>query len=164
MNLLLISTASCILEYLAPILIKYIIVRFYEWRKYDINLKNELISMRQEMAGISMVNEFSTYAKLQRKYNKLEAVLKQNIAERSSYRMKLQLSIIYRFRLLNGFLMLFLLYTYNKEVVISFPQGTVSPIASILCWPTQHENSISLIMWLIIARLTVSTWKKVDIM
>lgn len=39
-------------------------------------LRNELISLKQEMTGISIVDEFAKYAKLQRKYNKLESVLK----------------------------------------------------------------------------------------
>lgn len=46
--------------------------------KQDIELRNELINLKQEMTGISIVDEFSKYAKLQRRYNKLESTLKEN--------------------------------------------------------------------------------------
>lgn len=40
-------------------------------------LRNDLINLKQEMIGISIVDEFSKYAKLQRKCNKLESTLKE---------------------------------------------------------------------------------------
>lgn len=40
-------------------------------------LRNDLVHLKQEMTGISIVDEFSKYAKLQRKYNKLESTLKE---------------------------------------------------------------------------------------
>lgn len=49
----------------------------YTVNKHDIELRNDLINLKQEMIGISMVDEFSKYAKLQRKYNKLESTLKE---------------------------------------------------------------------------------------
>lgn len=40
-------------------------------------LRSELFNLKQEMIGISIVDEFAKYAKLQRKYNKLEGTLKE---------------------------------------------------------------------------------------
>lgn len=51
--------------------------RLYTGNKHDIELRNDLINLRQEMIGLSIVDEFSKYAKLQRKYNKLESTLKE---------------------------------------------------------------------------------------
>lgn len=51
--------------------------RLYTVNKHDIELRNDLINLKQEMIGISMVDEFSKYAKLQRKYKKLESTLKE---------------------------------------------------------------------------------------
>ncbi|KOC63958.1 hypothetical protein WH47_01273 [Habropoda laboriosa] len=90
------------------------------------------------MVGISIVDEFSKYAKLQRKYNKLESVLKEKV------------------------LMLILSYLYNNKPVIILPKGILWPIQSLLSWPCYHEDSISLIMWLIIAKLVVSMCKKIN--
>lgn len=47
-------------------------------RKYDIELRNELNDLKEKMAGLSIMNEFAKYAKLQRRYNQLENILKKN--------------------------------------------------------------------------------------
>ena len=38
----------------------------------DLTLQNEMIDIKKEMNSISMVDEFAKYARMQRKYNKLE--------------------------------------------------------------------------------------------
>ncbi|CAL7943626.1 unnamed protein product [Xylocopa violacea] len=151
MNLLVISTASCLLEYIVPFLIKYITSRLYTINKHDKELRNDLINLKQEIVGISIVDEFSKYAKLQRKYNKLENTLKEKANERLSSRMKVQMSITYGFRILNGLLMMVLLYLYRNKPVIILPKGILWPIQSLLSWPSSHENSISFMMWLFIS-------------
>lgn len=52
-----------------------------------------------------------------------------------------------------------LLYLYRNKPVIILPKGILWPIQNLLSWPCYHEDSISLIMWLIIARLVVATCK-----
>lgn len=52
--------------------------RLYAQKRYDPELWDELKDLKREMAGISMVNEFAKYARLQRKSNKVESVLKDN--------------------------------------------------------------------------------------
>ncbi|XP_034189975.2 guided entry of tail-anchored proteins factor 1-like [Osmia lignaria lignaria] len=163
MNLLIISTVSCVLEYVIPALIKYITSRFYTMNKQDIELRNELINLKQEMTGISIVDEFSKYAKLQRRYNKLESTVKEQVNERLSSRKKVQMYLTYGFRLLNGLFMIILLYQHKNKPVITLPKGTLWPIQSLLSWPSYQEDSISLFMWLIIAKLVISTCKKIDV-
>ncbi|XP_033340967.1 guided entry of tail-anchored proteins factor 1 [Megalopta genalis] len=165
MNLLVISTLSCALEYVIPIFIKYATTRFYTETKYDVELRTDLINLKQEMTGISIVDEFSKYAKLQRRYNKIEGVLKETANRRLSSRMKVQLTVTYGFRLLNGLLVLVLSYLYKNTPVIVFPKGMLWPIQNVLNWPCYvgQEDSISFLMWIIIARLVVSACKKIDI-
>ncbi|XP_076281929.1 guided entry of tail-anchored proteins factor 1 [Lasioglossum baleicum] len=165
MNLLVISTISCALEYIVPIFIKYAATRFYTVTKHDLELRKDLINLKQEMTGINIVDEFSKYAKLQRKYNKIDGILKEKANQCLSSRMKIQLFASYGFRLLNGFLMLVLSYFYKNTPVIVFPKGMLWPIQNLLSWPcyVAQEDSISFLMWIIIARLVVSTCKKVDV-
>lgn len=47
-------------------------------RKYDIELRNELNDLKEKMAGLSIMNEFAKYAKLQRRCNQVENILKKN--------------------------------------------------------------------------------------
>lgn len=51
--------------------------RLYTITKHDMELRNNLINLKHEMVGISIVDEFAKYAKLQRKYVKLEGILKE---------------------------------------------------------------------------------------
>ncbi|KZC09473.1 PREDICTED: tail-anchored protein insertion receptor WRB-like [Dufourea novaeangliae] len=163
MNLLVISTVSCFLEYIVPILIKYVTSRLYTVTKYDMELRKDLMNLKQEMVGISIVDEFSRFAKLQRKCNKIEGILKETANKRLTSQMKVQLFVRYGFHLLNGLLLLVLSYIYRSTPVIVFPKGMLWPIHNLLSWPCYQEDSISLIMWIIIARLVVSACKKIDI-
>jgi len=44
----------------------------------DVELQKELNSLKENMAGLSMVDEFAKYAKLQRQRNHIESILKEN--------------------------------------------------------------------------------------
>ncbi|KAL6424261.1 hypothetical protein ACFW04_009828 [Cataglyphis niger] len=163
MNLLVITTLSCILDNIAPFLIKFIFPHVFAQRRYDIDMRNELSNLKEEMAGLSIMNEFAKYAKLQRRHNQLENILKENMDQRLSWRLKLQMFLIYSFRILNGILMLFLLYIYKKEPVIILSKDTLWPIQDFLSWPCQHENAISLLVWIMIVRLGVSACRKLHV-
>ncbi|XP_053980259.1 guided entry of tail-anchored proteins factor 1-like [Hylaeus anthracinus] len=163
MNLFIVSTISCFLEYIVPILIKYVTSRLYTITKHDMELRDDLVNLKHEMLGISIVDEFAKYAKLQRKCNKIEGILKETAYKRLSSRMKIQLFITYGFRILNGLFELILSYLYKNKPVIIFPKGMLWPIQNFLSWPCSQEDSISLIVWLVIARLVVSMCRKIDI-
>ncbi|KAL2746828.1 tail-anchored protein insertion receptor WRB-like [Vespula maculifrons] len=163
MNLLLISTLICILEYIVPIVITYFTTHLYVRKKQEVELRKNLATIRQEMASISMVDEFAKYAKLQRKYNKLENTLKEIENGRLSNRRKARLLTTYGFRFINGILIMIFLYIYNNEPVIKLPKDILWPINYFLRWPTNHEDSISLIMWFIIARIAISKCTQIHI-
>ncbi|XP_035724489.1 guided entry of tail-anchored proteins factor 1-like [Vespa mandarinia] len=163
MNLLLISTLICILEYIVPIVITYFTAHLYVGKKEEAELRKNLATLRQEMASISMVDEFSKYAKLQRKYNKLENTLKDIEKGRLSSRKKARLLTTYGFRIINGILIVILLYIYNNEPIIKLPKDTLWPINYLLRWPTNYEDSISLIMWFVIAKIAISKCTQIHI-
>ncbi|XP_012234965.1 guided entry of tail-anchored proteins factor 1 [Linepithema humile] len=163
MNLLVLSTLSCILDHVIPFFIKFIISYMFVEQKDYIELQNELSNLKKEMAGLSMVDEFAKYAKLQRKCNQVENILKENKNQRLSSRLKLQMSLTYTFRVLNGVLILFLLFMYKKEPVIILSEGMLWPIQDFLSWPSQHDNAISLAVWVVIARLGIFACKNLHL-
>ncbi|XP_070172765.1 guided entry of tail-anchored proteins factor 1 [Polyergus mexicanus] len=163
MNLIVVTTLSCILDNIVPFVIKFIFPHIFAQRRYDIDLRNELSNLKEEMAGLSIMNEFAKYAKLQRRYNQLENILKENMDQRLSWRLKLQMLLTYSFRILNGILILSLLYIYKKEPVIILSEGTLWPIQNFLSWPCQHENAISLLAWIMIIRLGASACRKLHV-
>ncbi|XP_011346061.1 tail-anchored protein insertion receptor WRB isoform X2 [Ooceraea biroi] len=132
----------------------------YTRKRYDVELWVELKKLKDEMSKLSIVDEFAKYAKLQRKRNQLESILNENRNQRQSWLMKQQLLLTYGFRILNGTLILLLLYMYKREPVIILSEGVLWPIEKFLSWPCQHENAISLLAWLMIVRLGISACKK----
>lgn len=44
---------------------------------------------------------------------------------------------------------------YYNESVMKLPKDTLWPINDFLKWPTDHEDSISLIMWFIITKISL---------
>ncbi|KAL0117697.1 hypothetical protein PUN28_008835 [Cardiocondyla obscurior] len=160
MDLFIIATASCILDDIAPFLIKFVFSRVYVPNRYDVGLQKELSNLKEEMAGISMVDEFARYIKLLRRSNNVEGILVKNVKQRTNRVLKLRMLLIYVFRALNGILILRLLYMYKNEPVIILPKDILWPIQNLLSWPCQHENAISLLMWLSITRLGISAFKK----
>ncbi|XP_012058775.1 PREDICTED: tail-anchored protein insertion receptor WRB-like [Atta cephalotes] len=101
MDLLAISTLICILDNIMPFLIRFISSYVLAQKRYDIELRKELSNLKENMAGLSMVDEFAKCAKLQRRYNHVENILKENINQRLNQKIKLQMLLIYSFRILN---------------------------------------------------------------
>ncbi|XP_016842909.1 tail-anchored protein insertion receptor WRB isoform X3 [Nasonia vitripennis] len=99
-------------------------------------LRKDLINTKKEMNSISIVDEFSKYAKLQRKYIKLQAIAKQQINARSTSKFKLELFLTYGAWIINGYLW---------------------PLEPILSWPTQVAGGISLPAWIVLVKLTISS-------
>ncbi|XP_024872134.1 tail-anchored protein insertion receptor WRB-like [Temnothorax curvispinosus] len=160
MDLLVVSTLGCVLHNIAPFLIRFISSRVLAQKKHDIELRKELSTLKEDMAGLSIVDEFAKYAKLQRQYNHVESILKDNVNQRLNRRLKLQMLLIYSFRALSGTLILWLFYMYKNEPVIVLSEDILWPIENLLSWPCQHENAISLLAWLVIAQLGISACKK----
>ncbi|XP_012273138.1 tail-anchored protein insertion receptor WRB [Orussus abietinus] len=160
--LLLVSTVNCFLGYVAPITIRYIMTQLFSGVKVDQSLRAELYALKRELAGISMVDEFSKYAKLQRKYNKLEEELKMNMNLRFSSKVKTRLTVNFAFKVLNELTTMTLLYFYRSSPVIVLPKGTLWPLEGFFKWPCSQEGAISLLTWVIITRLVVSTIKQKD--
>ncbi|XP_077279588.1 guided entry of tail-anchored proteins factor 1 isoform X1 [Temnothorax americanus] len=101
MDLIVVSTLGCVLHNIAPFLIRFISSRVLAQKKHDIELRKELSTLKEDMAGLSIVDEFAKYAKLQRQYTHVESILKDNVNERLTRRLKLQMLLIYSFRALS---------------------------------------------------------------
>ncbi|KAL6262035.1 hypothetical protein P5V15_007127 [Pogonomyrmex californicus] len=160
MDLIAISTLSCILDNIVPFLIKLVLSYVFIQNKYDIELQEELNNLKQDMIAISIVDHFAKYAKLQRRSNHVENIIKKNMTQRLKWKLKLQMWLIYSFYALNGMLILWLLYMYKNEPVIILSKNILWPIEDLLSWSCQHENAISLLVWLMITRLGTSACNK----
>ncbi|XP_033231098.1 tail-anchored protein insertion receptor WRB-like [Belonocnema kinseyi] len=157
MYLFITSTLSCFLDLLVGIIIKYVFTWLFSGSKQDQSLRIELINIKQEMNQISMIDEFPKYAKLQRKYNKLENELKKRVNNRVASRMKIHVTITSITYALNVILISVLVYMYRNEPVVVLPNGMLSPLENIFKWPGSYANGISLTMWIFMTRVAASS-------
>ncbi|XP_032457434.1 tail-anchored protein insertion receptor WRB isoform X5 [Nasonia vitripennis] len=95
MSLLILATSSCVLDIFVACIVKIVISWFFLESNEEQILRKDLINTKKEMNSISIVDEFSKYAKLQRKYIKLQAIAKQQINARSTSKFKLELFLTY---------------------------------------------------------------------
>ncbi|XP_014205001.1 tail-anchored protein insertion receptor WRB [Copidosoma floridanum] len=158
--LFLLATISCLIDPFAAFIIKFITGWCCKETDEDQEMKKQLISLRKDMSSLSMVDEFSKYAKIQRKCNKLQDVIKEKLSARSTSRMKLKMSLTYGIRILNGIFTTILVFSYRSEPVVIFPTGYLWPVESFLSWPTGIKGCISLPSWIILMRLSVQSLLK----
>ncbi|CAD6208703.1 GSCOCG00003510001-RA-CDS [Cotesia congregata] len=155
-NLLIISTGICLFAQTVPVLIKSIISWMYAESPSEAAIKNEMQQLEQEMASISMVDEFAKYTRVQRRHTLLKKNYADGTMARVSTRNKIQIFLIYFAKLFNGIAVAVLLYFWRNEPVIVLPKGTLWPINSILSWPGIYNDSISLFMWMGITTFVMS--------
>ncbi|XP_011504580.1 PREDICTED: tail-anchored protein insertion receptor WRB-like [Ceratosolen solmsi marchali] len=155
--LFIVSTLRCFVELLVLIVIKFASVTawYCSESKEDQGLRNDLLELKREISSISMVDEFAKYAKLQRKYIKLEDKAKESLNNRLALRSKLRLYWTYGIRILNGIFTSILLVLYRKEPVVVFPNGYLWPVEKLLSWPTSVDNCISLPVWIVLMEMSI---------
>ncbi|XP_001599040.1 tail-anchored protein insertion receptor WRB isoform X2 [Nasonia vitripennis] len=157
MSLLILATSSCVLDIFVACIVKIVISWFFLESNEEQILRKDLINTKKEMNSISIVDEFSKYAKLQRKYIKLQAIAKQQINARSTSKFKLELFLTYGAWIINGIFASVLLLFFRKDPVLIFPTGYLWPLEPILSWPTQVAGGISLPAWIVLVKLTISS-------
>lgn len=72
------------------------------------------------------------------------------------YHSSMKINKAYYLFIFKGMATIILVYIYSREPVIILPKDTLWPINYILYWPTNHKDSISLIMWMFIAKVVKS--------
>ena len=136
-------------------------------------LRNQLKELKRELAGISAVDEFARYARIQRKMIKMEEEA-QNLGQsrmdsRESIRWKwskiiqvinvvssykqlyCELSLDNVFLHFQGAVLLYLAITSRSEpVLLGLPSSWFWPINNLLSYPTGIEGALSTVLWLLI--------------
>lgn len=77
-DFLIVSKLLCARSILCVLYKIQISSRVVAQKRCDVELRKELSTLKEDMAGLSMVDEFAKYAKLQRRYNHVESILKAN--------------------------------------------------------------------------------------
>ncbi|KAG8136511.1 hypothetical protein E2320_005086 [Naja naja] len=99
-------------------------------------MRSDIQSMKQELSTISMMDEFARYARLERKINKMTDKLKTHVKTRTAQLAKIKWVINIVFYILQGALMISLIWKYYSEPVTVLPSKWLAPLEHLVAFPT----------------------------
>jgi len=148
MNLLLWSIIVSFGNMLSIKCIPKILSWYLDNSKENRNVEAEISLLKREQSDISMVKEFARYARLQRKINKLNEQLKNNIRENASKNLKIKLTWNVLLYVFSGILhLVFVYYNYRRTVLHELPSDLFSPISWLVRWPSSQVDTMSFLFW-----------------
>ncbi|KAL7301697.1 hypothetical protein TKK_0005696 [Trichogramma kaykai] len=153
---LILATFLSLSEVWNVFLVKFILSWCFNLSDEDHATRAEMLDLKTQMNSISMVDEFAKYARLQRKYNKLNDQLKDKLNDNTQQRLKVRFFLNCGLKTFTILVSAILVFIYRYEPVIRYSEGLFFPFESILSWPTGQENCISLPMWMFVVRTSVS--------
>ncbi|XP_059473545.1 guided entry of tail-anchored proteins factor 1-like [Neocloeon triangulifer] len=118
-------------------------------------LISELRTLKTDLAGISMMDEFAKHAKLQRKIIKTQEELKTAANARSLNATKNKAIYTQIVNAVLGIYLIYLVWNFKFDPVLIIPEGWLYPLEGILSWPTGQPGAISVAVWLTLSRTSI---------
>jgi hypothetical protein len=119
---------------------------------YEIQLSRDIRQLRKELKEISMMDEFATYAKTERKINKMKEKLSQCASGRTVQRTKARWAFKICFNCILGMMVLATMWSWSGSPVATLPPHWVTPLGWPLSLPTGVAGGVSLPVWMAISR------------
>ncbi|XP_072116069.1 guided entry of tail-anchored proteins factor 1 isoform X1 [Mobula birostris] len=102
----------------------------------ELQMRIEIGNMKQELATISMMDEFARYARLERKINKMTDKLKTHVKTRTAQLAKIKWVVNIVFYIVQAALMISLIWKYYSEPVTVLPHKWIAPLERMVAFPT----------------------------
>ncbi|XP_046392127.1 guided entry of tail-anchored proteins factor 1-like [Ischnura elegans] len=150
MELLLFSLFCSIVSAFVPLIVRFTINYVHRVSAHEVLLQNEAFSIKKEMDGISIVDEFAKHAKLQRKLIKIKDELKKLASARLSTSMKQKFLFTYVMHGVMGLLLVCIAWLYRSVPVIVFPPEKLWPLTDVISWPTGVPGGVSIAVWIFV--------------
>ncbi|XP_070606537.1 guided entry of tail-anchored proteins factor 1 isoform X1 [Erythrolamprus reginae] len=119
-------------------------------------MRSDIQSMKQELSTISMMDEFARYARLERKINKMTDKLKTYVKTRTAQLAKIKWVINIVFYILQGALMITLIWKYYSEPVTVLPNKWLAPLERLVAFPTGVAGGVGITCWLVVCNKVVA--------
>ncbi|NWY36658.1 WRB protein, partial [Sylvia atricapilla] len=129
-------------------------------------MRAEIQTMKQELATISMMDEFARYARLERKINKMTDKLKTHgtvpcllpFPKGKKKHFLFLKSILSRAFLLpfQAALMISLIWKYYSEPVTVLPSKWLAPLERLVAFPTGVAGGVGITCWLVVCNKVVA--------
>lgn len=122
----------------------------------ELQMRIEIGNMKQELATISMMDEFARYARLERKINKMTDRLKTHVKTRTAQLAKIKWVVNIVFYIVQAALMISLIWKYYSEPVTVLPHKWIAPLERMVAFPTGVPGGVGITCWLLVCNKVVA--------
>ncbi|XP_069745036.1 guided entry of tail-anchored proteins factor 1 isoform X3 [Narcine bancroftii] len=122
----------------------------------ELQMRIEIGNMKQELATISMMDEFARYARLERKINKMTDKLKTHVKTRTAQLAKIKWVVNIVFYIAQAALMISLIWKYYSEPVTVLPHKWIAPLERMVAFPTGVAGGVGITCWLLVCNKVVA--------
>ncbi|NWZ81393.1 WRB protein, partial [Poecile atricapillus] len=118
-------------------------------------MRAEIQTMKQELATISMMDEFARYARLERKINKMTDKLKTHgtVPYLLPFPKGKTFSVSEKH---SAALMISLIWKYYSEPVTVLPSKWLAPLERLVAFPTGVAGGVGITCWLVVCNKVVA--------
>lgn len=148
MQLFILSTVLGCAGVVLPALLYYVIRAIGGEGPSERQMRQEVVRLKQQLQSISMVDQFASYARIQRKINSLNQQFKAKVSERSIGEQRVQMTIGGLIKAVVGMSCAWLVWENVSEPVITLPGSLVWPLGPLLSFPSCQLGQISVMVWL----------------
>ncbi|MCL4135419.1 UNVERIFIED_CONTAM: hypothetical protein GTU68_011822 [Idotea baltica] len=152
MFLIIIGTILGCGDLITPYIISLILSLTTKESSVELQLRNEIIDLKRQLQTVSMVDQFPSYAKLQRKINALTTQYKDRTTERRTGAQKAKSVLNILLNVLIGVCSLWVVWNHRSSPIVSLPADLIWPFAYVLSLPSCQLGEISVMFWIFIVR------------
>ncbi|CAN7981729.1 guided entry of tail-anchored proteins factor 1 [Ixodes scapularis] len=134
-----------------PLVVRMVLQVISQESEMESNLRRQVCDLRAELGGISIVDEFAKYAKIQRKINKMSEELSHQGQLKSTYTFKVRLAATAILYALMAITVAYLVWNYRSQPIVVLPEQWLSPIGSLLSPSATAPGGIGLTPWLLVS-------------
>uniref|UniRef100_UPI00358FFCB5 guided entry of tail-anchored proteins factor 1 n=1 Tax=Myxine glutinosa TaxID=7769 RepID=UPI00358FFCB5 len=113
-------------------------------------LRSQLRDMRKELLGISIMDEFARYARLERRVNQASQKLRTALQARTTQLTSIKWIVTISFYILQAVVMIILIWLYYSDPVAILPAKWLSPLEKLVAFPTGVPGGVGITCWLIV--------------
>ncbi|XP_064488719.1 guided entry of tail-anchored proteins factor 1-like isoform X2 [Ornithodoros turicata] len=134
-----------------PLVVRVVLQIISQESEMESNLRRQVCDLKAELGGISIVDEFAKYAKIQRKINKMSEEITHQAQLKTTYTFKVRLAATAALYALVAMTVVYLLWNYRSQPIVVLPEGWLSPLSSWLAPSADYPGGIGLTPWLLIS-------------
>ncbi|KAL8580134.1 hypothetical protein ACOMHN_050236 [Nucella lapillus] len=126
----------------------------------ELDLRAKVLDMKDEQSGISMMDEFARYMKLQRQIDKLIAQVKESGSSRQKKVAMLNIGVKIALMVLQGLIMLVMVVSHRGEPLVMLPEGWFFPVQKLVALPSGVTGGVGVVCWILVCNSVVHRAKR----